>query len=424
MERGAYRLSICILLTVSCSMWLFDGVIGWKKITLAVMASGLVILFLTKKWNILKLSLIWLLYPVVILFSWAVNIDTIDLSKWFVYVFLLYSMIVVYAVFVDCELAVFKSGILLLIGLGIFHSMAVIIQFIFKDKFNEFYFPLLQYNGSMDTAISYYDRGYYFGLDYKPHETAGLIVFAIAAIFIWGMLQNNYRKKIIYIIPICLFFPLLLTGKKGVTACLLAVCMIILLIWYVAQKQWLKIGLAIGIAILLSILAVWYIATHLDNPLFYRFASFFERLTTGQSVDAGRGGLQAAAWQLWSENKLWGVGWFQYNGFTVSRFGYPKTHSVNLDYLQFLCETGLIGFCVMMTPIIIMLYRTFVVWKFALKNISEKRTQWIALFAVFLQLYTVLYAFIEVPFYTVMYFAVYIFSCIIINNAYKRRNVY
>lgn len=116
---------------------------------------------------------------------------------------------------------------------------------------------------------------------------------------------------------------------------------------------------------------------------------------------------------------MWGVGWFQFNGYTVSRFGYPKTHSVNLDYLQFLCETGIVGFVFMMTPIIVMVRRTFIVCKNALKNIAEKSKLWTILFAVFVQLFTLMYAFIEVPFYTVMYFAIYIFSCMIINNAYK-----
>lgn len=416
-KNDVYKIkaSICIMLFVSCSIWLFDGIIGWKKITVVAMAIGLLILF-TKKMTVSKLSSIWLLYPAVILFSWTINQT---FSKWFIYVFLLYCMIILYSMLIECEVIHLKTGVVFLTGLGIFHGITVIFHFIFKEKFNEIYFPLLQNYGALSTADSYYDRGYFFGLDYKPHETAGMIVFAIAALEIWALLQKEYKKKIVYIIPICLMFPLLLTGKKGVTACMIVGCMFILLTWYVSKKQWVKIGITVVSAVILILLAVWYIATHLDNPLFYRFASFFERLTSGQSVDAGRGGLQDAAWQLWKEDKMWGVGWFQFNGYTVSRFGYPKTHSVNLDYLQFLCETGIIGFVFMMTPIIVMVRRTFIVCKNALKNIAEKSKLWTILFAVFVQLFTLMYAFIEVPFYTVMYFAIYIFSCMIINNAYK-----
>lgn len=422
MAKESYKtkIAICIFLFVSCFIWLFDGIIGWKKITLFVMASGLLLLC-TKKIKLSKLSLIWLLYPVTILGSWFLNRDTADISKWFIYVFLLYCMIILYAILIESDTGTLKVGIIFLTGLGVFHAIAVMVHFILKEKFNEFYFPFLQYYGSYSTATSYYDRGYYFGLDYKPHETAGLIAVAMAALFIWCFLQKDRKSKILYIIPVCLFVPLLLTGKKGVTACMAAVCMLMLLVWYISQKQWLKIGVTIGVAAILFVLAVWYIMTHLDNPIFYRFASFFERLSTGESVDAGRGGLQSAAWQLWNENKIWGVGWFQFNGYTVSRFGYPKTHSVNLDYLQFLCETGIIGFFLMIAPIGIMIYRTFIVWKNTLKSIWDKKEQWVILCAVFVQIFTVLYAFIEVPFYTVMYFAIYIFSCIIINSAYKKQ---
>lgn len=419
-KKDIYKIeaAICVMLFVSCSIWLFDGIIGWKKITVLAMGMGLLIL-LTKKITVSRFSAIWLLYPAVILLSWIINHT---FSKWFVYVFLLYCMIICYAMLVDCEVNYLKIGVIFLAGLGIFHGIVVIVHFVFKEKFNGFYFPFLKHNGSLSTATSYYDRGYFWGLDYKPHETAGLIVFAIAALGIWALLQKEYKKKMVYVIPTCLMFPLLLTGKKGVTACMLVGCMLILLVWYASKKQWMKIGIAVGGAAILMILAVWYIATHLDNPLFYRFASFFERLISGQSVDAGRGGLQDAAWQLWEENKIWGVGWFQFNGYTVSRFGYPKTHSVNLDYLQFLCETGIVGFVFMMTPIIVMVRRTFIVCKNTLKNITEKSKQWTILFAVFVQLFTLMYAFIEVPFYTVMYFAIYIFSCMIINNAYKELN--
>lgn len=411
------KIALCWMLFVSCSLWLFDGIIGWKRITFLVFSCGLLILC-TKKFKISKPSLIWGLFLLAALMSLLINNSV---SSWSLYYFLMYSSIVLYAILINCELPVFKTGIVFLTAIGIFNALAVLLHFFLKDWFNEFYFPALRYQGSLMTASSYYDRGYYFGVNYKPHEAAGLIVFAMAALLIWGMVQTEYKKKWVCIVATCMFIPLMLTGKKGITAFMAAVFMLILLVWYVSQKKWLKIAIAVGGAAVVLIVAVWYIATHLDNPLFYRFASFFENLSSGKPVDAGRGGLRDAAYVLWNENKLFGIGWYQYYDYTVSRFGYNRTHAVNLDYLQFLCETGIFGFVLIMTPILVMLRRTVLVWKKTLTAITEKKTQWIILFAVFVQLFTIIYAFIEVPFYDLMYFTVYIFSCMIINNAYKEK---
>lgn len=410
------NLAICILLFVNCSLWLFEGIIGWKKITLFVIFFGLIILF-TRKWKPLKNSFIWLLYPASIILS---LLNQKKINNWLIYMFLMYMAGILFVIFVNNELSIFKTGIIFLTIIGIINSLMVLVHFIFKDTFNSAYFPYLQHNGSLNMANVYYDRGYYFGFNYKPHEVAGIITFAIAAILIWGILQTEFRKKVILLIPLGLSVPLLLTGKKGIIICLFVTFMLVLLMHYAAKKQWKKIALTVTIAVILIIVAIMYIMTHLDNPLFYRFAAFFSKLISGETADSGRGELRAAAIQLWNENKMFGVGWFQFNGYTVSRFGFSRTHSVNLDYLQFLCETGIIGFVMMITPILVMIRRTLIVWHNTLKSVSIIKTQWIILFAVFVQIFIILYAFIEVPFYNTMYFTIYMFSCVIINNAYAR----
>lgn len=417
MQWNTYKIkiSLCILLFVNGSLWLFNGIIGWKRITFAIVCCGVLILCM-KGVKLSKLSMIWFFYLSAMAMSFLINNI---FGNWDVYIFLMYMLIILWAILIECDLPVFKTGIIFLSGIGIFNAVTVIIHFIFKEKFNSIYFPVLKYQGGADIAISYYERGYYFGVNYRPHETAGVICFTIAAFVIWGIIQDKYKDKVIYAAALCMFIPLMLTGKKGVTGFLLVVLMLILLVWYISKKQWLKICIAVGAAIVLSIIAVWYIMTHLDNPFYYRFASFFTRLSSGQSVDAGRGDLRNAAWELWTEHKIFGVGWFQFNGYTVSRYGFSRTHSVNLDYLQFLCETGIIGFVLMLTPIVVMIKRTVLVWKDTLTNMQDKTKQWIIFFAIFVQLFTVLYAFIEVPFYDMMYFAVYIFSCMIIDNAYR-----
>lgn len=409
------QISLFIMLFVTTFLWLFDGIIGWKRITFIVVVAGFLILF-TKKIQISRMSLVWILYLLAIAMSLLINHA---ITNWTVYMFLIYALIVLYAIFIRCDISVFKTVIVFLTTVGVLNAVMVMAHFCLKDRFNEAYFPLLQYQEALGNATFYYDRGYFFGVNYKPHETAGIIAFAMAAFLIWGFIQTDYRKKIIYLVPLLMFVPLLLTGKKGIILCVIGITMLLLVVTYISKKQWSKIFIAIGVAIALGIIAGLYILTHLDSPLFQRFAVLFTNLLSGQEIDSGRGRLRAAAWELWNEHRLFGVGWFQFNGYTVSRFNFSRSHSVNLDYLQFLCETGIPGFALMITPIIVMLRRTILVLIKILKMADHKKIQWIVLYAVFIQFFIVLYAFIEVPFYNIMYFSLYIFSCMIINNAYE-----
>lgn len=414
MKRKYYRsrLSICLILFVCSFLWLFEGIIGKNRLTSLSVFCG-VMLLCSRKIKLSKSLLIWLLYILAIVMSYVVNKTA---TRWGLYCLKLYLPVILCAVFIKCSFSVFKTGICFLMATGAGNAFMVLVHFFLDETYNKIYFPFLKHNSSFITASTYYRRGYYFGLNYKPHETAGIIIFSLAAFLIWGMVQTNARKKLIYILPCSMLLPLLLTGKKGAFVCMFAALLCVVCLWYMLRKQEKKIILTMIGATALLIVSVCYILTHLDNPLFYRFSMFFINLSQGKSVDAGRGSLRDAAWQLWKENKLFGVGWFRYNGYTVSRFGFSSSHSVNLDYLQFLCETGIFGFTLMIIPIIIMLRNTVLVCKKVLKTVTVKQIQWIILFAVFVQIFTVLYAFIEVPFYNFMYFTVYIFSCMIINH--------
>ena len=413
MKKNYYRskLSICMILFVCSFLWLFEGIIGKNRLTSLSVFCAVVILS-SKKIRLSKSSLIWLLYILAIIMSYTINKTAV---RWGLYYLKLYFSVILCTIFIKCNYSVFKTGISFLIAAGAGNAFMVMIHFFLDEAYNKIYFPFLQHNGSLTTAGTYYRRGYYFGLNYKPHETAGIIIFSMAALFIWGLVQTNSKKKFIYLLPCSMLIPLLLTGKKGAFVCMFAAVMLIVFLWYLLKKQEKKMILTLLGVTTLLIIFVCYILTHLDNPLFYRFAAFFINLSQGKSVDAGRGSLRNAAWQLWKENKLFGVGWFRYNGYTVSRFGFSSSHSVNLDYLQFLCEAGILGFSLMITPIVVMLRKTVLVCKKVLRTVTVKQTQWIILFAVFVQIFTVLYAFIEVPFYNFMYFTIYMFSCMIIN---------
>ena len=172
---------------------------------------------------------------------------------------------------------------------------------------------------------------------------------------------------------------------------------------------------------------VVFIVISLNNPevaIFNRFNQLFQQVASGETLGSGRLQLYNAAIAEWQESKWFGIGWRAFNAMTTTKFGFTRAHEVNCDYLQWLCETGIIGFVLGIIPVAIMAYRSTYVGRKLLRRFKNKTEQWILLFSVFIQMFTVIYAFVEIPFFDIVYSAIYVLSCVIINSAYSRRNLY
>ena len=78
-----------------------------------------------------------------------------------------------------------------------------------------------------------------------------------------------------------------------------------------------------------------------------RYASLLTALFSGKSAgdfSNGRIALWKEAWGYFLENPLFGIGWHRFITIT------PNAHEVHNTYLQWLCETGIVGFLLMAIP--------------------------------------------------------------------------
>ncbi|MCR5466228.1 MAG: O-antigen ligase family protein [Lachnospiraceae bacterium] len=70
---------------------------------------------------------------------------------------------------------------------------------------------------------------------------------------------------------------------------------------------------------------------------------------SGQDVSGGRLDLWDTAWHLFLERPLFGIGWERFMGYNTYH------HDVHNTYLQWLCETGVVGFVLIFVPMFILL---------------------------------------------------------------------
>lgn len=405
--------AILLLLLVCSNKWLLEGILDMPILELAALLGGLAITLVHRKWKIGRDSLMWLVFCFSIVLSLCMNGDSVN--TWgragIMLAICLYAVVYPYQ---ELDFR-FVTGILLCVA--VFHAVAVMLQYFFLDEYKALYYPLLS-DTILFSAKRYISKGYYFGVMSSPHEVAGILMFTIvlllARIAVLRRAQIWEVLLAIFLIP-----PMLLTGKKGVAIVFVIVTLLCATILYWSKKDRRKIILIYAVGGGAAVAMVAIILMNPDNPLFSRFATFFSNLLSGKQADSGRTALYNYAIEAWKENPLFGIGWYQFTRRTTELYGYSASHQVNLDYLQWLAELGVFGFILNMIPISVTLYQTVHICKKKLRGIENHQEQIKVLFAVFVQFFTLIYAFVEVPFYDMFFFAMYILSCVIINGYYR-----
>lgn len=115
-----------------------------------------------------------------------------------------------------------------------------------------------------------------------------------------------------------------------------------------------------------------------------RYLIFFERLlgnthSSGSKVDvtSGRTVLWILALKLFSENPVFGIGWGNFRNYVPSY--YNNLQNAHNNYIQILCETGVLGFMLTVIPMIILfVYTVKNKRNFMMKNVGGEPLSMVA----------------------------------------------
>lgn len=411
-KRNKDVLPLYILLVTACLKWMIEGILGQPLFEVFLLGGALGLLVSKRGIKVKKVSVVWVLYITNIFFSVVFH----DPSVGRIGRVLVMIEIICFMLFVKYDQQMYPQIYDFIIKLSFFYGFFMLLQLFLKERFNNMYFPMLIKNYEY-VANHYYRQGYYFGLIFNPHEIACLLSVALVALILWQVVVNRFdflRCSCCFV----LFFLMLLTQKKGVIALSLISLILVMCVLFATRKHWIRI-MGLFVIVSIGVLAfVYYIKTHSDSVLLYRISQFFVRLSDNQIMDSGRGVLRQFAINEFSNHKAFGIGWRKFNSLTTSIYGYDSGHEVNYDYLQWLCETGIVGFVMNIIPVLIMVRRTVLICAKYVRNEKRLRIKWSVLIAAFSQFFTVMYGFIEIPFYDILVFSIYIISCIVINAAY------
>ena len=240
---------------------------------------------------------------------------------------------------------------------------AFVVVFTFlPGLFLKLIYPLLSV-----TAQRYYDffapLGY--GVSLGTYSYTDYVLFLSVAACCADLAENPPTRKRITVNALSLAFLLLamvILGRRGeLLAALVAMGALVLALCSRRKRRIILLAGAVcavgGIALVLVLLPYLH---HI--PVLARYVETVEQILSGADFSSGRGVLMGAAIQGFREKPIFGLGWGQYVQMSA-QIGMCDTDGHLIEdchniYLQFLCETGITGTVLLLTPIFYLLCTT------------------------------------------------------------------
>lgn len=256
-------------------------------------------------------------------------------------------------------------------------------------------------------------------LGFTNHYSRNSFYITIAILYLFVMLigkKNMERKERVAVIGLTGFFMCtqFLVAKRGLTLFMLVT--MFLLIFLMEQDMKKKIRncvIFVGGGTVLFVIACFLIPG--VNNIVVRVV---ESIASG-NISSSRFDLYQIAIDMIKDHPIVGNGW----GSFLARMTGTPYQGVHNDYLQFLAETGIIGFVINMIAnfgCLFFAYRTFQVARD--KNYENTQEKVWVMFSFSYQLFFLMYAMTGLPHYSYEQLALYLMMCGFSMGIYRRRN--
>ncbi|MFD1064406.1 O-antigen ligase family protein [Oceanobacillus locisalsi] len=396
--------------------WLFYLIIQNNFIEITVLLVVTSILFfksLINNFSVLTFTLLDALW----VFSIAVILVLISMSGFkendvliFMYVFGLLFLLLA-----KTNINNFDTSFIVIKYAAIVYALSSIFHYFFTETYHSLIFPYIP-STAQQRVLELVNLDYFAGLGLsQPSLAAGPMIMGIGVTLAQLNSGEKQNKKWNIIIIILLIITLLIAGKRSVLIWGGISVVITQLLLASGKKKVLKIlkYSSIGLILVGITYVFWEFLQSL--PILSKVVESIQGIDSGEDVTNGRIVLYQRAWELFLENPIFGIGWGQFVEVTSGLLA--RDLVVHNVYLQLLSETGLIGFIIIIIPIIYGYILTIKCYK-GIKNTTFISVKWKTglVFSIYYQTFFLLYCFTENPFYNVVYLFMFFFCLAIVNS--------
>lgn len=291
----------------------------------------------------------------------------------------------------------------LMLIFSIITSVATWISVISPGFYTNSIVPFLD-SASKSEILRELNQGNLCGLTTHYSRNAYYVVFGLITLLsrIWSGGKTRTENFTWYILMIFETITLLAIGKRGHLVFWLIALYIVYILMQRNAFDKVKNSLKLSIAVVVIGLAIFYFFPDARHT----FERFFAE---AGSDDFSNGRLMnyAVAMDVFMNKPIFGIG---IGGFrTLTNNVYAGVHN---DYIQFLCETGIIGFVLFVGLEVFSLYEAgSLLRKTIINSVLSAQMKTILIWSMFFQLFVFFYAFTGLPHFDYEINTVYLIAC-------------
>lgn len=300
---------------------------------------------------------------------------------------------------------------------------AYVVVFTFQPEL----FSRLVYPHFSETTRIYHDAfaGQGYGVCLGNFTYTDYVIFAGMAVCCARLAVKPRTSRVILTNGLSLAFLLLamlVLGRRGeLLAALLAVAILVLALCTRRRRRQLLVGGAL-LAAAAAVLTMLFLPQLKQVAVLERYIVTVEKLLSGQDVTTGRMTLYQIAWQAFLEHPILGIGWDQF--YTLVPPSYQNIpvlpiEDVHCVYLQFLCETGIVGTVLLTVPLFYLFLTTVRLMK-AAKYMEDPSVLRFAVFSFLLQFFLLFLGLYDPSFQKAVFWYIYTLALMFANAAMLR----
>ncbi len=189
--------------------------------------------------------------------------------------------------------------------------------------------------------------------------------------------EKNWKTALSGATILLLVCTIMLTGRRG--EFLGAVLALVLFALFLCSKKqrWMLIGGGSVLVLVAFGAVVLMLPVLKEIDAIRRYVMTVENLLSGKDITSGRLELYTLAWRLFCTSPVFGIGWQNFGGYVTPEFQElhgPGVKDVHNIYLQFLCETGIVGAVLIILPLGYIFVRTWRHLRYLMNHREESKT--------------------------------------------------
>ena len=233
------------------------------------------------------------------------------------------------------------------------------------------------------------------------------MALGLGALFYLPRRDNSKKRIVPFIIGLIIFTGFVLLQRRG--ELIATIIALILTSWLTLNNKGLRVWqLALINTLLAAIVIFFAFESFLPTSSNNRMLQMLIDVVNHKDVGNGRTVIYAAAIKAFLQNPLFGMGWNGFSKISYSTTGLGLIRNVHNIYLQLLCEVGIVGSIFAYFAIFRILLNTYEKAK-----ANETDTKKLFEFALFLQIFILIYGLVDNPLYKFYFPLLYTFSLLI-----------